>query len=90
MPSHCRVNNCYSGNSRCIIVTRRRPAMRAKLAQRQAAMRKKLMAARETFRNCAFRDDCLRENPELDPEFCSRCSASTLQKKISRSHSATN
>jgi len=61
--------------------------MRAKLAERQAAMKKKLMAARETFRNCAFHDDCRQKNPELDPEFCSRCSASTLQRKI-RSHPA--
>jgi hypothetical protein len=56
--------------------------MRAKLAERQATMKAKLVAARETFRNCAFRDECLHTNPELDPEFCSRCSASTLQKKI--------
>jgi hypothetical protein len=63
--------------------------MRAKLAERQAAMKKKLMAARETFRNCAFREECIHENPEIDPEFCSRCSASTLQRKI-RSRSATS
>ena len=64
--------------------------MRAKLAERQAAMRKKLSAARETFRNCAFREECVRENPEIDPEFCSRCSASTLQKRIRRSRPSSN
>ena len=63
--------------------------MRAKLAERQAAMKAKLMAARETFRNCAFRDDCLHENPDLDAEFCSRCSASRLQKKIRRTRPAS-
>ncbi len=64
--------------------------MRGKLAERQEAMKKKLIAARETFRNCAFREECCRDNPELDPEFCSRCSASELQKRIRRSRPATN
>lgn len=59
--------------------------MRAKLAERQQAMRKKLLAARETFKYCAFRQDCLDENPEMDSESCSRCSPSALQDKIRRS-----
>ena len=64
--------------------------MRAKLAERQAAMKAKLMAARETFRHCAFREECIHENPEIDPEFCSRCSASALQKRIRRARPSPN
>ena len=64
--------------------------MRGKLAERQAAMKKKLTAARETFRNCAFREDCCRENPDLDPDSCSRCSASALQKRIRRTRPSPN
>ena len=59
--------------------------MRAKLAERQQAMRKKFLAARETFKYCAFRQDCLKENPEIDSESCSRCSPSALRHKIRRS-----
>jgi hypothetical protein len=62
--------------------------MRAKLGERQQAMRKKLLAARETFKYCAFRQDCLKENPEMDSESCSQCSPSILQGKIPRSISS--
>jgi hypothetical protein len=62
--------------------------MRRNLAERQAAMKRKLLAARETFRNCAFREQCSQEHSDFDPESCSRCSASTLQKRITRAHSA--
>lgn len=64
--------------------------MRRNLVERQAAMRKKLLAARETFHLCAFREECCRENPELDPEFCSRCSAAALEERIRRSRSSSN
>ena len=64
--------------------------MKAKLAERQQAMRKKLLAARETFKYCAFRQDCLKENPEIAPESCNRCSPSTLQHKIRRSSLSPN
>ncbi len=72
--------------ARCIIgVFRvRDTTMRKNLAERQAKMKAKLTAARETFRNCAFRRQCSEEKPSLDAEFCKRCSASTLAERIRR------
>lgn len=64
--------------------------MRRNLAERQAVMKKKLVAARETFHNCAFREECWQENPELDPESCSRCSATALAERIRRSRPSSN
>jgi hypothetical protein len=64
--------------------------MRRNLAERQAAMKKKLLAARETFHHCAFREECCQENPALDPESCSRCSAAALEERIRRSRSSSN
>jgi hypothetical protein len=64
--------------------------MRRNLAERQEALKKKLLAARETFRRCAFRENCCRENPEIDPESCSRCSANALQERIRRSSASSN
>ena len=58
--------------------------MRRNLAQRQAAMKKKLLAARETFRHCAFRPMCVEENAKVDPEFCGRCSERALQERLRR------
>jgi hypothetical protein len=62
--------------------------MRKNLAERQAAMKKRLVAARETFWNCAFRPMCLAQNVKTNPESCRRCSESTLQELLrsSRSH----
>ena len=57
--------------------------MRKNLAARQEAMRKKLLAARETHQHCAFRENC-EHNPSGDPELCSRCSPSTLRDIIRR------
>jgi hypothetical protein len=59
--------------------------MRRNLAERQEAMRKKLLAARETFKNCAFRDTCHEEGETSDPESCSRCSPVRLQELVRRS-----
>jgi hypothetical protein len=64
--------------------------MRSKLAERQQAMKKKLLAARETFRNCAFRDTCSEESETLDPEACSRCSPARLQELVRHSRSSSS
>ncbi len=64
--------------------------MRRHLAERQAAMKKKLLAARETFHHCAFREECCKEHPGLDPEFCTRCSATELEERIRRSRASSN
>jgi hypothetical protein len=64
--------------------------MRAKLAERQQAMKKKLLAARETFKNCAFRDTCREKDETSDPEACSRCSPAKLQELVRRSRSSSN
>jgi hypothetical protein len=64
--------------------------MRGKLAERQQAMKKKLLAARETFRNCAFRDTCCGEGETVDPEACSRCSPVRLQELVRRSRSSSS
>ena len=58
--------------------------MRGKLAERQAAMKKKLSAARETFRNCAFRPICCEHDPGAEPESCNRCSPEKLQQLLRR------
>lgn len=62
--------------------------MRGNLAERQAKMKKKLVDARETFRNCAFRDICCEGKEEVDPESCSRCTPDMLQELIRRSKSS--
>jgi hypothetical protein len=59
--------------------------MRRNLAERQEAMKKKLLAARETFKNCAFRDTCHEEGEAGDPESCSRCAPNRLQELVRRS-----
>lgn len=64
--------------------------MRRNLAERQAAMKKKLLAARETFQHCAFRDQCCQENPGLDSESCTRCSAAELEERIRRLRFSSN
>ncbi len=51
-------------------------------------MRNKLLAARETFRNCAFRSLC-NEGAKTDPESCSRCSEPQLQKLVRRFRSSS-
>jgi hypothetical protein len=61
--------------------------MRGNLAERQEAMKKKLLAARETFKNCAFRDICCEEDETINPEDCSRCSPAILQELVRRSRS---
>ncbi len=63
--------------------------MRRHLAERQEAMKKKLLAARETFKNCAFRETCLEVGETDDPESCSRCSPSRLQELVRRSRYPT-
>jgi hypothetical protein len=63
--------------------------MRSNLAARQQAMKRKLLAARETFRNCAFRDTCCAEDKTIDPGACSRCSPARLQELVSRSGSSS-
>jgi len=64
--------------------------MRRKLAERQEAMRKKLLAARETFKNCAFRDTCSEPGETTSPEACSRCSPRQLQELVRRSRSSSS
>jgi hypothetical protein len=64
--------------------------MRRKLAERQEAMKKKLLAARETFQNCAFRDTCCEPGETTSPEACSRCSPLQLQKLVRRSRISSN
>ncbi len=56
--------------------------MRSNLAERQEEMKKRLLAARETFKHCAFRDLC---GADAEPEFCKRCAESTLQELLRRS-----
>ena len=56
--------------------------MRKNLTERQARMKQRLLAARETFHHCAFRPMCVAENPNADPEFCSRCSENKLQERL--------
>jgi hypothetical protein len=53
-------------------------------------MKKKLLAVRETFQHCAFREECCQEHPELDAESCSRCSVAALEERIRRSRSSSN
>jgi hypothetical protein len=62
--------------------------MRKNLAERQAKMKKRLVDARETFRNCAFHDICCEEKGPVDPDTCNRCSATTLEQMIRRSRSS--
>jgi hypothetical protein len=61
--------------------------MRKYLAERQAKMKKRLLDARETFRNCAFHDLCYQEKDPFDPDSCHRCSPATLEQMIRRSRS---
>jgi hypothetical protein len=51
---------------------------------------KKFLAARETFRNCAFREECCQENPGIEPESCTRCPATQLEERIRRSGPSSN
>jgi len=53
--------------------------MRKNLAERQARMKEKLLAARQTFHLCAFRSVCENEKIEAGPEFCERCTPKQLQ-----------
>jgi hypothetical protein len=65
-------------------------SMRRDLAERQEAMKKNLLAARETFRNCAFRDSCCEPGEITSPEACNRCSPRQLQKLVRRSGSSSS
>jgi hypothetical protein len=63
--------------------------MRRNLAERQEAMKKRLLAARETFRHCAFRDTCCETEEEIHPEDCSRCSPARLEELVRRLRSTS-
>ncbi|MGA7458889.1 MAG: hypothetical protein WBW69_01590 [Candidatus Korobacteraceae bacterium] len=66
-------------------IAAQRVALRKNLAERQAAMKTRLLAARETFWHCAFRPMCVERDPKAEPESCRRCAESTLQKLVRRS-----